>query len=418
MADNPDPLPPVYVHQWFHPEASTAPVIIQNYWELSDLQSLNPQVCFYVHETKLLLLSKLTCCYPLLTQDLNSHQHTFGLADDKAIIGILIGVKHVNNNNSGSSRTFSSHSYQSRVGSTGNHTARSAHAPSPYTRMLFFADAYSPQGKCFVVIEKSHSDITQNWRLVDPNKAHLGSYILIKEPVSPCERFLSDDMPIVETKFSFILLQFPAPAFVQEIVYQIPEIGSQRAFLLQHNSTVMIHTATPIPSMCNGIFCDRQGKNVVANACGCYHTSRFVGIAFVVSYDLEFCHHPAARPERVSRAASWETTKLLFRTLPEGQATPFALLEQHARSIRQVARQICEFVNNNGGWTIIGWSRQGTQVDASSLNNTDSTVMSQSKGIHIVTLKPTTAQTADFQHLQFDAALAFQQGILANFDAA
>jgi hypothetical protein len=36
-------------------------------------------------------------------------------------------------------------------------------------------------------MERTNADIMKNWKLVNGTFARLGSYILIKEPVSPCD---------------------------------------------------------------------------------------------------------------------------------------------------------------------------------------------------------------------------------------
>jgi hypothetical protein len=281
--------------------------------------------------------------------------------------------------------------------------------------LLFFADAFSNAGKCFVVMEKNNADIRKNWKLVDENTARLGSYMLIKEPASPCARYLFDDVPIVESKFSFILLQPPATNFVQPIVYEIPEPNTQRFFLQQNNTTICMHTVSPITSVCNGVLCDRQGNTIAGTACGCYYTGRRgKTLNFVISYELEFKHFAGGKTERVPDTKSWATTKLFFSSLPLADASAFALLETHVRAIRVAATSICAFVNDHGGWTVMGWSKQGVQVDASGVANSESMVTSQTKVVHIVSVQPTTAKPADFAHLQCNAVELFQTGLLAN----
>jgi hypothetical protein len=222
-------------------------------------------------------------------------------------------------------------------------------------------------------------------------------------------------MPIVETKFSFLLLQQPTPNHVQPIGYETPEPNTQRFFLHQNNTTVRMHTVTPVASVCNGVFCDRQGKTISGTSCGCYHTGkRGKTLNFVISYELEFKHVADARSERVPDVKSWATTKLFFLSLPLAGASAFGLLENHTRTIRVAATSICAFVNEHGGWTIMGWSKQGLQVDASAVANSDSVVTSQSKVVHIVSVQPTTAKPADFAHLQCNAVALFQTGMLVN----
>ena len=65
----------------------------------------------------------------------------------------------------------------------------------------------------------------------------------------------------------------------------------------------------------------------------------------------------------------------------------------------------------------MGWAKQGIQVDASGVANTDSIVLSQTKAVHIVSVQPTTAKPADFAHLQCNAVALFQTGLLANLNA-
>jgi hypothetical protein len=68
----------------------------------------------------------------------------------------------------------------------------------------------------------------------------------------------------------------------------------------------------------------------------------------------------------------------------------------HTRDIHNVAANIKNIVNQNDGWTIVGWYRKGEIVDASANQaTTGNEITSDNHPIHISSLFPTRPSCLD-----------------------
>jgi hypothetical protein len=75
---------------------------------------------------------------------------------------------------------------------------------------------------------------------------------------------------------------------------------------------------------------------------------------------------------------------------PTAMTADNAVFLEHTREIRNVAANIKNIVNQNEGWTIVGWYRKGKIVDASAKpNDAGSEITSDNHPIHVSYLYPT-----------------------------
>ena len=81
---------------------------------------------------------------------------------------------------------------------------------------------------------------------------------------------------------------------------------------------------------------------------------------------------------------------------PTAMTADNAVFLEHTREICHVAADIKNIVNQNEGWTIVGWYQKGKIVDASAKpNDAGSEITSDNHPIHVSYLYPTKPSCLD-----------------------
>lgn len=226
-----------------------------------------------------------------------------------------------------------------------------------YHRYFLCADASNPP-HCFALVTNTMSQTHQllcntfdesfvglSYYLIEPNisTSKMGKYL----PVLTCE----DDtlIPLRPSKSS---LAKPSPI-------ELPS-GTEETFYfkLEEQKIAMSRIKTPHDVSCTGHQCDRQKKK---GECVCIQFAP--GFPLVYSFDIKFNVDPKVmngETSHVSTFRSFRTTEVFFRNFVEySSTTTFDRERNMLQKRRKQMKEMVEYINNNGGWTLIGWCKKG-----------------------------------------------------------
>jgi len=329
--------------------------------------------------------------------------------ENKGIRACLLNIRH-HSLTSGLPGTLSKittySSYSSQRGTGGTRPRQGV--TTFYDRILFFADLSSRNGQCFAMILQNSADSRHMFLHARTNVA-VGQCFVIVEPHA-VSNSLSLGLPLVTTDSPLLPLAFRVQD-VPEVPVRLPNMNETLYFAM-HGAEIVLSGVTIISRnvSCNGTLCDRQTAvpgDSRAVSCGCLHSPKEQGISVVMECRVKFAV-PLAFDESgftgVDSVRSWRLTKLFIAPLNAPQVSDVANNRMKVTTFRNAASLMSGFINRNGGWTVVGWHRQGTTVDHSSNDQTDQVANLQQK-LHICYLYPTNVniqQDEDFISLRYD----------------
>ena len=180
----------------------------------------------------------------------------------------------------------------------------------------------------------------------------------------PIKKMMANDIPMIETRYPVVVMNFPH--IYHESPVDITISGNiSRAFVLNHCDLDVL-SVTPEQTQCGGLFCDKQRVMEIKDrkqACGCYSMlARRSNLA--LDYALSLTH----------RESNWEFTvenysSNKFSLLFQNKLFPYSLLLANFQmsdpyfKLCGCMKTIVQKVNNNGGWTVIGWYKRGVIND-------------------------------------------------------
>jgi hypothetical protein len=279
-----------------------------------------------------------------------------------------------------------------------------------YDRLALFADTREP-GRCFAVIFKNPTMSTKFFKRCERTHEGVGYAFFLDEP-TPVTNTLgsTSSVPILEEVLDCLPLSNSIKTLVPAVPLIPPEMGCTRYFA-SHNVTMEIPNSSFVESLCNGIFCDRQlcvdsMTNPKTAKCGCFHYDRStapitIQFGIVLQCPLDFDQTGAID---VSSYRSYRTTLLFIKK--ENLKYVKKNSYHHLHLLRKAVKDIFTYVNNNGGWSYIGWLRTGTVQDVSDTqSHVAENIASTSQMPHLSYLYPTNEliindNNEEFQKLQ------------------
>jgi hypothetical protein len=311
-------------------------------------------------------------------------------SEDKILVGLLVSLKHSSTSSSNNLKLRFSGAAQNNNSRGSTFTKlRAGNMNATYDRLFFFADLMTP-GKCFVILTETpgRSDLLM---LHAQNTVGVGDIFAIIEP-DQVLRSLHGDLPLVNT--SKPLYPLVNSNFAPEVLLIVPEAGKQRYFYLK-NVPVMFTKVEAVRASCNGTLCDRQNCFVQTGSCGCLYFNR--SSAIVLDMTVTFTTvdtNGYGNQYSVTHFRSWRTSKVFI--YPMAMTADNDVYLAHTREIRDVAVNINNIVNANGGWNIAGWYRKGETVDASADTNIGGgEITSDNHPIHISYMYPAQPSCLD-----------------------
>ena len=280
-----------------------------------------------------------------------------------------------------------------------------------YSRMFLFREVKSGIGQVVYIIEGKYLNERlwiRNPQLRDNGTITIGTYIAVINP-EPIVNMLGNEIPLLETRASACILQMP-PMLIPICINPSLPPNVTRAFVL--NGVKLSNLATNFESTgCSGLFCDRQRPQEILRSgkgCGCYSMqTRNSNIAIV--------HTLAVNEDGVRLFVTKGFSSLQFSLLYLSNHLPtISRLSEYTNfsatdDIDDCADQVIEYINDNGGFTIIGWNKRGEiddqifKDDNSSNNNNNERVEAGEMGYHIVSIRPLLTNI-NFDGLKYDVS--------------
>lgn len=276
-----------------------------------------------------------------------------------------------------------------------------------YDGIFSFGD---PQGGTFVVVSTHHiqSKAYMKYKSVD---CAIGVPFAIINPTIT-GGVMRTDMFIVETSQPFIPLR-------QDITQRIPRCPpidptvQETTFFMLENQQLKVQGQTLIgkgdiiPTSCAGLFCDRMHRFKSQNeACGCFHRAT-TGNTSAIVLEMKIDVVPYDTRLHSDYHRSFRFTQLLM--------TNIEALSQSAKDDRDDYKLLCidrvrnciDYINNHGGFTLLGTITRGSQQDASgnAPGNQGNSIEAQNTKTHFCYIYPTRrfiAERDEYKRLRLD----------------
>ena len=277
---------------------------------------------------------------------------------------------------------------------------------SQYYRLLLFRDLMSPDGKVVYMIDGKHMNEKMWTRyplLRDNGTVTIGTYVGLMNP-RPINQWFCNVIPIIESRGSCFVMKPPGCVASINIDVSVTK-NTTRAFVL-NNVDVEVTSMDVITTKCSGLFCDRQRAVDIGRgnrACGCFVMPDRVG-------NIILAHHVIVKKEHMVKVEMDDFSSLKFSSVymkkPFSSTMRFNLLDYTPAyfTLQKAADDVLNYINVNGGFTVIGWYKRGEINDISNEENQND-VESGDIGYHIVSIYPTNrnlVERLEVKKLQFD----------------
>jgi hypothetical protein len=268
--------------------------------------------------------------------------------------------------------------------------------PSPGTKMMIFGDLMPNSSQTFCIVLPNRSSLLLGYNNSNlMNDLTLGDGLIVYEP-QLSNRTLGSSIPVL-CEWKYLIPLRRNLNWIPKSIQMSSEANTQICFV-QHGCTVTLSnvlciTGNDVP--CVGTTCDRQ---LLTCSNGCHGMPK-IRKNYVISAVVEIenqPHYNAATSVATFTLRSYEFTKLLIRDIGTFDAQTIDEMKQHNMKLRKAARDLSEYINDNGGWTVIGWHRRGLMTTG---QDGAQELSSDTKG-HLVRLEPTNCTESFFDGLK------------------
>ena len=281
----------------------------------------------------------------------------------------------------------------------------SAFNTSEHKRIIYLMESRNSNNNMF----------ERNLDFRDNGTVTIGTFLRVIAPEA-IEDYMNGDIPLIRTPCSLIVLKRPTRMDAVAVNY---EIGTNQTLAFCLNNRILhLNKTLTVSTTCNGLMCDKSCISEWNNTkgCGCVGMSPNVSnLALVHSIWISsVADMNMAANERIQRRIShtnFSSTKfslcyLTNRIPPTVRKSSLSQANRLYWELEECIEEVVDFVNDNGGWTVVGWYKRGAIKDrsliesSSSSNNTtngseDATVGSGKLSFHIVELTPTNQALLD-----------------------
>ena len=221
----------------------------------------------------------------------------------------------------------------------------------------------------------------------------VGDVIGILEPEAST-RSLGGRIPIIESFTRIVPLKHKL--YIPPKTIKMSSGSSDMTHFCGHSLTISFTMANFITNKdvpCTNITCDRQ--NTSCKGCrGKDVTAQNYVVKLHVQVHDQHKYEPISGVATFLGYRSFHLTKQLV-DVGAFASVDVAAMAEHTAPLRRACSRIAHYINNNGGWTLIGWHRRGVYTP-----NADGSVdiSSYTQG-HIVRLEPTCQTPLVLNHL-------------------
>jgi hypothetical protein len=314
-------------------------------------------------------------------------------SDNKYVVGI---VTHLVRNNQSNQSTYFNNFY--------NNKKKEQSKNKPFDRMIMFVDVNSTNGQCGVIIYYSALEAQQSLTLVRKSEFAIlpGMPIAINEP-SFNGLFLGTrgDMPILtDLKMNSIIpLDKDESKWMFKISYPIIPPADQvvtRAFIYDQ-VYIKVNNVQIEKSNCTGRLCDRTEQENANSICFCFSSGS--SQALVITCKVFVFSDEKMEENQIHvnhKFQSYQFTLMLTDTVIFDMTMTAEETIRYRLKLRNYVSKYISHVNQNGGWSIIGWYRNARKTDAHTtidnkkvkIDEDKNTIISEYVEPHIVKLIP------------------------------
>jgi hypothetical protein len=236
-----------------------------------------------------------------------------------------------------------------------------------YDRIVTAADISENKGSCFCFLYSTQRESDFKLMKFKMNNCGVGEVGEVIEPIYLKKTLGSSDLPIIEHKKP--LVHVPNVSKVLKILPEVkyfedslPKFGTR--FFLLKKMRLNIQNAIVEDPICTGYMCDRQEERKAEGVpCGCLVQSDRCNV--VLSCNLFVKNENEEEVFFVRNFRSWVFTKMLFGSSLSDLATKADYNDGETFDmVRAHLSIIVDYVNSNGGWSLVGWFRIGMLQDA------------------------------------------------------
>lgn len=199
----------------------------------------------------------------------------------------------------------------------------------------------------------------------DNGAISVGSIIRLPCPM-PIDSYMRCDIPLIVSHQPAILLKFP------RIIRPIPlnnEIEANTSLAFVYNGAkVKVNFTAPVKTTCSGNLCDRQRISDWngLKGCGCYGmspNSTSLALQHAISITTT-----TGETFRMDDFSSRKFSSLYLSDVIPGSVKLYMLqLTEGSMKMLLSVKRCIEFINENGGFTVVGWYKRGVINDKSLL---------------------------------------------------
>ena len=250
-------------------------------------------------------------------------------------------------------RTYNRQSGNQKVTKTQTYTrlfsVMMLHKGQPTSRMAYIMEDHVSHGNLW--------DFSTNIR--DNGGVLVGTVIRLHH-VKPIEKMMADDCPAIITAKPAVVLNNPISMNEVKINYQVPA-GIPCAFVL-NNCSIDILDSEPIKTGCGGLFCDKQRCREVSmygQGCCCFrfHQRR---PNMEIIHTMLIKHISLEEPMYVQEYSSTKFSLLFQTALLNCELNKTCMdMTDNFFNLQEKIEDGVKMINDNGGFTIIGWYKRG-----------------------------------------------------------
>lgn len=238
-----------------------------------------------------------------------------------------------------------------------------------YSRLFLFSVFSGNERGSLVYMMEAKNTNEKLWKRNvchrDDGTISIGTIIRVMHPL-PIEKILPDGIPCLTTRFPAIVMK-PPPIFPEAHIDMSVTGGRSMAFALT-NCEVEVLSTVPEETGCSGHFCDKQRIHEIVQygqGCGCYSfVNRRSNI--VLDHSIKISH-PSLDDAIVVENFSSTRFSNLYLSGPFSTTTraETLLLSDTFYDIEEAVDRAIKYINDNGGFTVIGWYKRGQINDRS-----------------------------------------------------
>jgi len=257
-------------------------------------------------------------------------------------------------------------------------------------------------GRLFYLMEARSTNTSlweRNVEFRDNGVISVGAIIRIIAP-QPITSMMNGDIPMVQTPFPVIAMKFPLTYPVVTVNQEIQ--GNVSMAFVQNGIAIAVQKTEPVTTTCSGLFCDKQRVYdwVDARGCGCYHMIQQRS-NLAINHSIRVYTSPATTISMTNFSSTAFSRLYLSSNIP---ATTQISALRHTDAffnLLDCIEEVVDFINEHGGFTVVGWYRRGvindrtlvannaTNGNFNSNNNEDVQVDNGEINYHVISLRPT-----------------------------